>query len=46
MLPKQRKGDRKASMVVGRVELQLRRDPDMGFGKMAKGPHLWHVWLS
>ena len=29
MLPKQRKGDGKASGVVGRVELQLRRDPDM-----------------
>ena len=29
MLPKQRKGDEKASGVVGRVELQLRRDPVM-----------------
>ena len=29
MLPKQRKGDGKASVVVGRVELQLRRDPVM-----------------
>ena len=29
MLLKQRKGDGKASVVVGRVELQLRRDPVM-----------------
>ena len=32
MLPKQRKGDGKASVVVGRVELQLRRDPVMAGG--------------
>ena len=39
MLPKQRKGDGKASGVVGRVELQLRRDPDMAaVVEMANAP--------
>ena len=32
MLPKQREEDEKASVVVGRVELQLRRDPVMAGG--------------
>ena len=32
MLPKQGKEDRKASVVVGRIELQLRRDPVMAGG--------------